>query len=118
MRLLDNGDNVVIWASQRDTYNWAHRSGASWPCSTLSDKRFVAAFDTDGLVEFTVNGSDSNLYEVDSAELSAICADLVGTKIDSTHPCWFVVVGQFQEKQAQAAIEKASQMLLNPLSLG
>lgn len=94
MRILDQGDAVVLWASASDTYEWAHRIGSAWPCSTLSGSRFCATFDTNGLLELTINGRDD--ADVDAHELSAICSDLLGEKITTDHPVYFVAVGQFK----------------------
>ncbi len=95
MRILDNGNSVVLWASARDTDEWATRPGAAWPCSTLRGKRFVAAFDSNGLYDLSVNGRDAS-DDIDGHEFSAICADLLAVLIDADHPCYFVAVGQFR----------------------
>ena len=95
MRIRDLGDSVQLWVSARDTRDWATRPGAAWPCSTLRGKRFFAAFDSNGLYEFTVDGRNDPDLWVDSHELSAICADMIGSRIGPDHPCHFVVVGQF-----------------------
>lgn len=63
----------AIWLSARDTYEWAHRTGASWPCSTLSGHRVFAAFDSNGLCDLTIDGKDG---DCDAHELSAIISDL------------------------------------------
>jgi len=96
MRVLDNGNSVVLWASANDTYDWAHKPGAAWPCSTLSGHRFVAAFDTNGLYELTVNGRDAPT--IDGCEFNAITSDLLeqSGKVPEDHPVWFVTVGQFK----------------------
>lgn len=94
MRLLDNGDSVALWVSARETYDWAHRIGSAWPCSVLSGHRFFAAFDTNGLYDLTVNGGEAS--DVPSDELSAIVADLLGERLATDHPVYFVTVGQFQ----------------------
>jgi len=93
MRIKDNGNSIAVWLSARDTYDWAHKAGAVWPCSGLSDKRIFAAFDTNGLYELTVNGRWD--HTIDSAEFNAVMADHIGTKILPDHPVWFVTVGQF-----------------------
>lgn len=95
MRILIHRDIVVLWASAKDTYNWAHRVGSSWPCSTLSGKRLCAIFDDNGLVDLTINGRDAG--DINRTELSALCSDLIGTKLKRNHPAYDVVVGQFQE---------------------
>lgn len=94
MRILDHGDSVALWVSARETYDWAHRSGSAWPCSVLSGSRFFAAFDTNGLYDLTVNGGEAS--DVPSDELSAIVADLLGERLATDHPVYFVTVGQFQ----------------------
>jgi hypothetical protein len=63
----------TIWLSAKDTYDWAHRPGAAWPCSTLSGHRLRATIQDDDLVDLTVDGR--NDYEVDGGELDAILAD-------------------------------------------
>lgn len=97
MRLQDSGNAVTLWVSARDTYDWAHRIGAAWPCSTLSGKRFVATFDTNGLLDLTVNGRyPSESLDIDGNELSAICSDLLRDRIPKDHSVYFVAVGQFE----------------------
>ena len=94
MRIKDNGDSFTLWASARDTYDWAHKPGAAWPCSTLSGHRFVASFDTDGLYDLNVQGRGDWAGD----EFSACVSDLVeeSGKIPEDHPCYFVAVGQFR----------------------
>jgi hypothetical protein len=94
MRVQDNGTSVTLWASANDTYAWAHRSGSAWPCSGLSGKRMCASFDTNGLVDLTVNGQDDG--DVDASELNALASDLLSERIDQDHPCWFITIGQFR----------------------
>ena len=94
MRVKDYGDSVLIWLSANDTYEWAHKSGAAWPCSQLSGKRMFAAFDTNGLYELTVNGKWP--HDIQSDELNAITSDYLSDKLPSDHPVHFVTVGQFQ----------------------
>ena len=93
MRVQDNGDSVAIWANTHDTYEWAHKTGAAWPCSELSGHRFFAAFDTNGLVALTVDGRDA---DVPGDELSAITSDLLAEHLSIDHPCYFITVGQFK----------------------
>ena len=92
-RIADNGSAVTLWVSARDTYDWAHRSGNAWPCSTLSGHRFCATFDSNGLLDLTVDGRYPR--SVRSDELSAICAYTLSDRIDPDHPVYFVAVGQF-----------------------
>jgi len=96
MRFKDHGTSVQIWLSARDTYDWAHKVGAAWPCSTLANKRIFAAFDTNSLCDVTVNGNQG-LNMMDGAEFNAITSDFLATKLDKDHPCYFITVGQFKE---------------------
>lgn len=94
MRLRDDGNGFCLWVSADETYAWAHRSGASWPCSTLSGHRFLAVFDRNGLCDLTVDGKEAG--DIDGHELSACIADHAARKLPKEHPCYFVAVGQFQ----------------------
>lgn len=94
MRVLDHGTSVVLWASARDTEQWATRARDQWPCSELRGKRFCAAFDTTGLYELTVDGKRD--ADVPIYEFNAITADLLSSRLDKSHPVWFVTVGQFE----------------------
>ena len=95
MRTSIHPDRFTRWLSARDTYDWAHEPHASWPCSTLSDKRVVAVFDSNGLCDFAVNGRDAN--DIDGTELSAMVADFMRAKLPSGHICRFVAVDQFAD---------------------
>ena len=99
-RLQDNGDSVCLWASASDTYDWAHEIGAAWPCSELAGRRFFAAFDTNGLVDLTVDGKDGVGIPCD--EFNAITSDLLAERLPADHPCYFVTVGQFREGVSNA----------------
>lgn len=83
---------VSLWLSSNDTYDWAHKPGASWPCSQLSGNRIFVQWDTNGLCDFTMNGREA---DVDSTELNACCADHLSKKLPKDHPCYDVAVGQF-----------------------
>jgi hypothetical protein len=96
MKLLDQGNAVVLWLSAQDTERWASRPGAAWPCSTLAGKRVWASFDTNGLYELAINGRTD--VDCDAHELSAICADHLEQRIRPDHPVYFVTVGQFKAK--------------------
>ena len=65
-----------IWLSKNDTYNWAHRDGANWPCSFLSGRRVFVEFDGQNgdLVDLLIdNGSGDQ--DCPSDELDAILND-------------------------------------------
>ena len=95
MRVVDMGTSVSLSVSASDTYDWARKPGAAWPCSTLSGHRFVAYFDSNGLYDLTVDGRDAP-DDIDGHELSAICSDMLRDRLAQDHPVWFVTVGQFQ----------------------
>lgn len=63
---------VKLWLSSNDTYLWANRC---WPCSQLSGKRLFIEYDSNGLLDITVNGKPP--ADVDTNELNAIVADHV-----------------------------------------
>lgn len=94
-RVVIHDSAVLLWASANDTYDWAHRPGASWPCSTLSGHRFFAAFDGNGLCDLTVDGRDAP-DDIDGHEFSALCSDLLVEKLPEDHPAHFVAVDQHQ----------------------
>jgi hypothetical protein len=96
-RIDDNG--FTLWLSKNDTYDWAHRSGESWPCSDLSGKRCRIDFDSNGLCDFTVNGRDG--ADVPSDELSAIVADHIWSHLPDGHPGRFVLTDPLQPKGAK-----------------
>ena len=74
MKTQVNGLTTKIWLSANDTYNWAHKIGASWPCSTLSNRQVFAEFDGGDLIDIAIDGkSDDN---VDACEFNAIITDL------------------------------------------
>lgn len=76
----------TLWLSARDTWAWAHRPGAAWPCSTLEDKRLAVSVDGNGLWDLTVNGrSDA---DPDSNELAAIVADHLPKSCRGLWPVW------------------------------
>lgn len=85
MRIADFGDETRIWLSANDTWEWAHRPGYAWPCSTLSGHRLFAAFDSRGdLIEIAVDGRDD--ADVDGVELSAITSDFISMRYGPDHP--------------------------------
>ena len=94
MRCTITTSGVSVWLSARDTYGWAHKSGAAWPCSFLSDRRVGASFDSDGLADLTIDGGRGD-QECPSDELSACIADHLADRLPSDHPCYGAVVGQF-----------------------
>jgi len=76
MRTQRYGKTVKVWLSERDTYNWANRPGASWPCSELFNKRVFAEFDHGDLVNVQINGRDR---DVPIDEFNAMIEDFLGS---------------------------------------
>jgi len=65
--------SLVVWLSARDTYDWAHRAGGNWPCSTTSGHRLVVGIASNGdIQDFAIDGKDGN---VDSHELDCLLRD-------------------------------------------
>jgi hypothetical protein len=76
MRVQEGELTVKIWASARDTYDWAHRPGASWPCSQLSDHRLFAEFFNGDLVDLAIDG---RMKDIDATEFNAFIKDKLGS---------------------------------------
>ena len=94
MRLIDDGTAFTVWVSAGETYSWAKRSGSAWPTSQLAGHRVRATFDTNGLLDYAVDGCMPD--DLDSNEFNALIADHVEGRLPENHPCYFVVVGQFR----------------------
>ncbi len=76
MRIMKTDNSVKLWLSATDTYNWAHRSGDSWPCSQLSGRRVFAEFENNGdLVDMAIDGKSK---DCDATEFNAITSDFIG----------------------------------------
>ena len=74
MRIQKHDSTVKLWLSAKDTYNWAHKAGALWPCSVLADKRLFAEFSDGDLIDYTVNGK---LVNVPADEFNAMTGDFL-----------------------------------------
>lgn len=71
---------IKVWFSAKDTYEWAHKPNAAWPCSTISNKRIFAEFHNGDLVDIAINGkclSDEN--SIDGYEFNAFVYDMLGS---------------------------------------
>lgn len=69
--------SLIVKLSARDTYDWAHRPGASWPGSQLADRRVVAEFDSRGdLVDLSIDGGRGE-QDVDETEFTACTSDFI-----------------------------------------
>ena len=97
MKLNSYDHGFTINLSARDISDWVRKPGAAWPCSTLDGKRLYAEFDSNGLLDYSINGRyPSERDNIDSNEFNAIIADHAKEVLPTDHPCYFVVVGQFQ----------------------
>jgi len=74
MKIIYDGHSIKMFASKKDTYAWAHKPGAAWPCSQLSGKSLFVELWYGDLVNITVN----NKYgvDIDSNELHAFIEDI------------------------------------------
>jgi hypothetical protein len=84
MRTQITDSRVRLWLSANDTYRWATRPCAAWPCSELSGKRLFAEFDRDGLIDLTIDGCTG---DCPAHELTAIVSDHLRGKLSAGHPC-------------------------------
>ncbi len=75
MKIVKHNNITKLWLSANDTYNWAHRSVAEWPCSTLSDKRIYAEFDDGDLIDIVIDGKSD--CDCDMFEFNAMIADFI-----------------------------------------
>ena len=53
MKWTDGGSAITVWLSATDTSEWAR---VHWPCSELAGRRIRADFDTNGLLDYTIDG--------------------------------------------------------------
>lgn len=83
MRLTLSDKGFSVWVSANETYNWAHRPGKSWSCSTLSNHRFFAQFNSNGLCDLTIDGKDDT--SIDPHEFGCIMEDLVYPRLPDGH---------------------------------
>jgi len=87
MRVSRGDFGTKLWLSARDTYDWAHRPGASWPCSELSGRPMFAEFDLSGdLVDVSTGsmGTADPLCPAD--EFNAITSDFLRDRFGPDHP--------------------------------
>lgn len=84
-RFTETGGRVVgyvMWLSARDTYDWARKPEAVWPCSTLCDRAVCVQVDDNGLYE--LHGAD----DIDGGELDAIVSDHLPADCRHLWPTW------------------------------
>lgn len=88
MRIQRQHSGYVMWLSARDTYDWAHRAGASWPCSQLSNHRAVISVDSNGLCDLAIDGSWEKIQDIDEHELAACVSDHLPEDLRHLWPTW------------------------------
>lgn len=81
MRVERTNIGYIMRLSRQDTYNWAHKPGAAWPCSTLAGLHVWIEVDKNGLC-------DMNLPDVDAHELEAIVSDHLPDDLRHMWPTW------------------------------
>lgn len=88
-------ETVKVEGSAYELDSWAHRPGASWPCSVLAGLDSICVvFDRNGLVDIDVDEDE----ELSSDELSAWTSDVLeAARLPESHPAYLVTVGQFRE---------------------
>lgn len=76
----------MLRLSACETGMWARRPHASWPCSTLKDRRLWVAVDRNGLYDYAVNGGQFN--SIDDTELDACVSDHLPADCRHLWPVW------------------------------
>ena len=75
MRIKKSKQGTQLWLSANDTYNWAYRPNAKWPCSVLSGHSLYAEFNKDGdVIALTIDG---RCTDCPADEFNAITADFL-----------------------------------------
>ncbi len=77
----------TVWLSSRETYEWAHRAGAAWPNSVLSDHRVMVEVDSNGLCGVAVDGDGVPRDDI-GCQLAAMVADHLPAALRHLWPCW------------------------------
>ena len=93
MRTTKQEDGTTkLWLSASDTWEWAHRSGAHWPCSEVQGLDLYAEFDGNGdLVDLATNGRGSGGWSsthnsIPGDEFRAITSDFLRERYGPDHP--------------------------------
>ena len=89
MKTQIHASGFKLWLSANETYNWATKSGASWPCSELSGRRVFVEYDSNGLCDLMIDGRSGS--DCSSTELGAIVSDFMAGKLPEGHPALCVL---------------------------
>jgi hypothetical protein len=88
IRRHEYGGQIIgyaMWLNAWETYLWATRPHAAWPCSQARSNRLMIQVDSNGLCDFTVNGKDADM---DGNELDAIVSDHLPDDCKHLWPVW------------------------------
>jgi hypothetical protein len=80
----------ALTLSEFETFEWAHRAGKLWPCSSLSGFSLTVEVDSNGLCGLTtIDEYDIECeLDVDGHELDAIVSDHLPSEYRHLWPCW------------------------------
>lgn len=79
MKIKKTKNTTQIWISSNETFRWARRPNAQWPCSTLADRRvFVELASNNDIINIKINGKNSSI--IDEHELRCCLNDLTKGK--------------------------------------
>ncbi len=88
MRIKKHSDmDYTMWLSANDTYRWANKPGARWPCSQLADRRIVVEIDANGLCDYAIDGGHG-YQNIDGSEIEACVSDHLPADLRHLWPAW------------------------------
>lgn len=76
----------TLWLSARNTYDWATRPGAAWPCSELSNLPLRISVDRNGLWDLSIDRG--RIQDCSGHELQAIVSDHLPIDCQHFWPIW------------------------------
>lgn len=87
MKIRGYENSYTMWLSAQDTYDWAHKSGANWPCSQLSNRQAIVVVDSLGLCDLVIDGGRGD-QDIDGTELDACVGDHLPAEYRHLWPIW------------------------------
>jgi hypothetical protein len=93
-----NQNTVVLEVTKNETVNWATEK--NWICSKIAGHDLKAVFDQNGVYELAIDGNviGGDELHIDEQEFNSFACDHLHDRIPLNHPCYFVAVGQFINK--------------------
>lgn len=85
MRITRLEKGYKLWLTAGETYSWAHNPGAAWLCSELSGRRLFVEVDSNGLLDYRVDGRHS---DIGADEFNACVADHLPKDLRHLWPAW------------------------------